>query len=59
MEKYKEWIIEELRSWLETYDEDIWLKETLDRYSDGKDITAIEYEDMLFHLWQKFGDIGE
>jgi hypothetical protein len=57
VDEYKQWVIAKLEDWRETFDEDKddgWDKINLliIKYRNN-DCSGQDYEDILFHLWQK------
>jgi len=57
MEPQHKWLISVLEIWDETFDEDTEIPTYIDKIKNQKPITPVEYEEILFHLWQKFYDI--
>lgn len=48
----KGWLLDRLESWDFTFDEETEIPDLMKKIKDDQELTAEEYEEILFHLWQ-------
>jgi hypothetical protein len=55
----KDWLIDKLENWDETFDEgeETDIPKYINKIREDKILTAYEYSEVLFHLWQIFYDM--